>query len=186
MPRASSGRHGRGTPEHFAVIDRVDIVTGTFGKALGGASGGFTAGRREAIALLRQRSRPYLFSNTLAPSIAATTLEALALLENDETLARALARQCARLSQQITRAGFTIKDGFHPIVPVMLGDAKLAKRAAEELLCAGIYVIAFSYPVVPKGEARIRVQLSAAHSPADVEFAVAAFQRVGRDLGVTQ
>ena len=129
---------------------------------------------------------PILFSNTLAPSIAATTLEALALLENDETLRARLLDNARDFRTGITQAGFTIKDGFHPIVPIMLGDAKLAKRAAEELLCAGIYVIAFSYPVVPKGEARIRVQLSAAHSPADVEFAVSAFQRVGRDLGVTQ
>ncbi len=178
------GPNGRGTPDHFGVAARVDLVTSTFGKALGGASGGFTSGRREAIALLRQRSRPYLFSNTLSPSIAATTIEVLKLLESDSLPRHALMQNAKAFRDQMTQAGFKIKEGLHPIVPIMLGDAKLAKQAASELLEEGVYVIGFSYPVVPKGEARIRVQLSAAHTPGDLDSAVAAFCRVGKRLGI--
>jgi glycine C-acetyltransferase len=178
------GPTGRGTPEHFGVAARVDLVTSTFGKALGGASGGFTSGRREAIALLRQRSRPYLFSNTLSPSIAATTIEVLKLLESDSLPRHALMQNAKVFRDQMTQAGFKIKEGLHPIVPIMLGDAKLAKQAASELLEEGVYVIGFSYPVVPKGEARIRVQLSAAHTPGDLDSAVAAFCRVGKRLEI--
>jgi glycine C-acetyltransferase len=178
------GPTGRGTPEHFGVASRVDLVTSTLGKALGGASGGFTSGRREAIALLRQRSRPYLFSNTLAPSIAATSIEVLKLLETDAEPRTQLMQNAKNFRDQMREAGFSIKDGFHPIVPIMLGDAKVAKQMASELLGEGVYVIGFSYPVVPKGEARIRVQLSAAHTRADVDAAVAAFHRVGKRLGI--
>jgi glycine C-acetyltransferase len=180
------GPRGRGTPEHFSVMSRVDLLTSTFGKALGGASGGFTTGRREAIALLRQRSRPYLFSNTLAPVIAATTLEVLALLEDDATLRTRLMDNALDFRTKIALAGFTIKAGVHPIVPVMIGDANLAKQTALELLDEGIYVIAFSYPVVPKDEARIRVQLSALHTKADIDAAVAAFGRVGQRLALVR
>lgn len=178
------GPRGRGTPEHFAVASKVDLITSTFGKALGGASGGFTTGRSEAIALLRQRSRPYLFSNTLAPAIAATTLEALVLLDEDDTLRTRLLDNASDFRKKITSAGFTIRPGAHPIVPVMIGDSNLAKQMARELLDEGIYVIAFSYPVVPKEEARIRVQLSALHSVADIDAAVTAFRRVGQRLGL--
>jgi len=178
------GPTGRGTPEHFGVSSRVDIVTSTLGKALGGASGGFTTGRREAIALLRQRSRPYLFSNTLAPSIAATSVEVLKLLDADAGPRTQLMQNAKDFRDQMTEAGFKIKEGMHPIVPIMLGDAKLAKQTASALLGEGVYVIGFSYPVVPKGEARIRVQLSAAHSRTDVASAVAAFRRVGKRLGI--
>jgi glycine C-acetyltransferase len=178
------GPTGRGTPEHFGVSSRIDIVTSTLGKALGGASGGFATGRREAIALLRQRSRPYLFSNTLAPSIAATSVEVLKLLDTDAGPRSRLMQNAKDFREQMKEAGFNIKEGIHPIVPIMLGDAKLAKQTASELLGEGVYVIGFSYPVVPKGEARIRVQLSAAHSRADVDSAVAAFRRVGKRLGI--
>jgi glycine C-acetyltransferase len=178
------GARGRGTPEHCSVMSRIDLLTSTFGKALGGASGGFTTGRREAILLLRQRSRPYLFSNTLAPVIAATTLEALALIDDDASLRTRLMDNASDFRNKITLAGFTIRKGVHPIVPVMIGDANLAKRIALELLEEGIYVIAFSYPVVPKDEARIRVQLSALHTKADIDSAVAAFGRVGQRLGI--
>ncbi len=178
------GPTGRGTPEHFGVSSRVDIVTSTLGKALGGASGGFTTGRREAIALLRQRSRPYLFSNTLAPAIAATSIEVLKILETDDEPRTHLMQNARLFRDQMKEAGFNTKEGFHPIVPIMLGDAALAKRVATELLAEGIYVIGFSYPVVPKGEARIRVQLSAAHTRSDVEAAVGAFRRVGKRLGI--
>jgi glycine C-acetyltransferase len=178
------GPRGRGTPELFGVMDRVDLVTSTFGKALGGASGGFTTGRGEAIALLRQRSRPYLFSNTLAPVIAATTLEVLSIIDSDDSLRARLMVNATDFRNKIALAGFTTKEGVHPIVPVMIGDAALAKRLAHALLDEGIYVIAFSYPVVPKGEARIRVQLSAQHSQDDIGAAVAAFQRTGQRLGL--
>jgi glycine C-acetyltransferase len=178
------GPRGRGTPEHFSVMSRVDLLTSTFGKALGGASGGFTTGRRDAIGLLRQRSRPYLFSNALAPVIAATTLEALALLDDDATLRTRLMANASDFRNKMTLAGFKIKEGTHPIVPVMIGDANLAKQIARELLDEGIYVIAFSYPVVPKGEARIRVQLSALHTQADIDAAVTAFLRVGQRLAL--
>ncbi len=178
------GPTGRGTPEHFGVSSRVDIVTSTLGKALGGASGGFTTGRREAIALLRQRSRPYLFSNTLAPAIAATSIEVLKILETDDEPRTRLMQNARLFRDQMKEAGFNTREGFHPIVPIILGDAALAQRAATELLAEGIYVIGFSYPVVPKGEARIRVQLSAAHARSDVEAAVGAFRRVGKRLGI--
>jgi len=178
------GPTGRGTPEHFGVASRVDLVTSTLGKALGGASGGFTTGRRQAIELLRQRSRPYLFSNTLAPSIAATSIEVLDLLQNDAEPRTRVMQNAREFRNQMTQAGFSTKEGIHPIVPIMLGDAKLAKQLASELLVEGVYVIGFSYPVVPKGEARIRVQLSAAHTRSDIDSAVAAFRRVGKRLAV--
>ena len=165
-------------------MGRIDVLTGTLGKALGGASGGYTSGRREIVALLRQRSRPYLFSNTLAPMIAATSVAVLDLLESSKQLRERLFANAARFRAGMTNAGFRLVPGEHPIVPVMLGDAKLASTLADRLLEEGIYVIAFSYPVVPKDQARIRVQLSAAHEPAHVDRAVAAFTKVGRALGV--
>jgi glycine C-acetyltransferase len=179
------GPSGRGTPEHFGVAARVDLITSTLGKALGGASGGFTTGRREAIALLRQRSRPYLFSNTLAPSIAAATLEVLRILDSDPAPRTRLMDNARAFRSKIAQAGFKTKEGIHPIVPIMLGEAPLAQRMASELLGEGIYVIGFFYPVVPKGEARIRVQLSAAHAPSDVDRAVEAFRRVGIRMGLS-
>jgi glycine C-acetyltransferase len=178
------GEHGRGTLEHCRVEGRVDVVTSTLGKALGGASGGFTAARREVCDLLRQRSRPYLFSNTLAPAIAAATLRGIGLLSASGELRRRLAENTAFFRREMTALGFNIRPGAHPIVPVMLGEAGLAARMAERMLGAGIYVIGFSYPVVPQGAARIRVQLSAAHEREHVERAVAAFAAVGRELGV--
>lgn len=178
------GPRGRGTPEHFGVTDRVDIVTGTLGKALGGASGGYTSGRKEIIAWLRQRSRPYLFSNTLAPVIAATGIHVLDLLERDPNIVGSLWENTRFFRQRMTELGFRIIPGEHPIVPVMLGDARLATQMADALLEEGVYVIGFSYPVVPKGQARIRTQISAAHSREDLEFALEAFAKVGRRLGV--
>ncbi|MFO0650953.1 MAG: glycine C-acetyltransferase [Polyangiales bacterium] len=180
------GATGRGTPEHCGVTARVDIITGTFGKALGGASGGFTAARREIVSLLRQRSRPYLFSNTVAPSIVGAAIAALDLLEGSTALRDKVMSNALRFREGMTAAGFAIKPGIHPIVPVMLGDAVLAQRMAAALLEEGIYVIGFYFPVVPKGEARIRVQLSAVHEPEDVDRAVEAFTRVGRSLGVVR
>lgn len=178
------GKTGRGTHEHCDVMGRVDIVTGTLGKALGGASGGFTAAPAEIVALLRQRSRPYLFSNTLAPTIAAASIACLDMLSETTELRDRLERNTARFREGMTSAGFDIRAGVHPIVPVMLGDARLASGMADALLAEGIYVIGFSYPVVPKGQARIRVQLSAAHTDAHIDHALAAFTKVGRDLGV--
>ncbi len=178
------GKDGRGSHEHRGVLGRIDVITGTLGKALGGASGGYTSGRREVIALLRQRSRPYLFSNTLAPVITATSIAVLELLESAGDLRAKLFANAKRFREGMEQHGFTLVAGEHPIVPVMLGDAALATRLADGLLAEGIYVIAFSYPVVPKDKARIRVQLSAAHEPAHVDKAVAAFARVGRALGV--
>ncbi len=178
------GPGGRGTPAHFGVADRVDILTGTLGKALGGASGGYTSGRREIIAWLRQRSRPYLFSNTLAPVIAATAIEVLDLLERDPGIVGSLWENTQFFRQELERLGFQIIPGEHPIVPIMLGDAVLATRMADALLEQGVYVIGFSYPVVPKGQARIRTQISAAHTREDLQFALEAFARVGRQLGV--
>ena len=180
------GENGRGTPEHCGVEGRVDMVTGTLGKALGGASGGFTAAKREVVDWLRQRSRPYLFSNTLAPVIAATSLKVLDLLEESDVLRRRLRDNAAFFRSALEGLGFTLVPGEHPIVPVMLGDAKLAQDMAARLLEKGIYVIGFSFPVVPRGQARIRTQMSAAHSRADLERAVQAFAEVGRDLGVIQ
>ncbi|MCE5249181.1 glycine C-acetyltransferase [bacterium] len=172
------GENGRGAPEACGVSGRIDIITGTFGKALGGASGGFTATRREIAQLLRQRSRPYLFSNTLCPAIAATTLTAIELLSESSELRDRLARNTALFRNGMSEAGFTVRGETHPIVPIMYGDAVLASRTAEALLGEGIYVIAFSYPVVPKDKARIRVQLSAAHSEEQVRQAIDAFIKV--------
>ena len=178
------GEGGRGTHEHCGVMDRVDIVTGTLGKALGGASGGYTAARKEIVAWLRQRSRPYLFSNTLAPVIAATSLKVLDLLESSSELRVKLHDNSKRFRAGMEKLGFDLLPGEHPIIPVMLGDAKLASEMADALLAEGIYVIGFSYPVVPKGKARIRTQMSAAHEPEHVDRAVEAFGKVGRQMGV--
>lgn len=178
------GPTGRGTPEHFGVTDRIDILTGTLGKALGGASGGYTSGRQPLIDLLRQRSRPYLFSNTLAPPIAAATVRALELLSKSDHLRTQLRENTRFFRSAMTEAGFRILPGEHPIAPVMIGDAALATKMADSLLQEGIYVIGFSFPVVPKGEARIRTQTSAAHNIPQLERAVAAFQKVGRELGI--
>ncbi len=178
------GPTGRGTPEHFGVQGRVDILTSTLGKALGGAAGGFVASRAEVVSLLRQRARPYLFSNTLAPPIAAGSLTALALLESSTALRDRVMAHARTFRDGLTRAGFDVKPGTHPIVPVMLGDARLAVDFARDLLDAGIYVIGFSYPVVPQGQARIRVQLSAAHEPRHVERAIEAFTEVGQRRGL--
>ncbi len=176
------GAHGRGTPELFNVTDRVDIVTGTLGKALGGASGGYTAARAEIVDLLRQRSRPYLFSNSLAPAIAGASLAVLDLLANSDDRREQLAKNAALFRRLMTDAGFDLLPGEHAIVPVMMGDPARATTMADALLERGIYVIAFSYPVVPLGRERIRVQLSAAHSTSDVERAVAAFIAVRDDI----
>jgi glycine C-acetyltransferase len=178
------GPTGRGTPEHCGVAGRVDIVTSTLGKALGGASGGFTASRAEIVALLRQRSRPYLFSNTLPPALVCSALEGLALLSRSTALRDRLAANTERFRAAMTAAGFGLRPGEHPIVPIMLGDARLAQRMAADLFEEGIYVVGFSYPVVPRDQARIRVQVSAAHTDADLDRAVAAFVKVGRALGV--
>jgi glycine C-acetyltransferase len=178
------GAHGRGTHELNDVMDRVDIITGTLGKALGGASGGYTSGRKEIIDWLRQRSRPYLFSNSLAPMITATTLAVLDMLEDGDELRLRLERNAARFREGMVAAGFELAGAGHPIIPVMLGDAKVAGEMAQRLLAEGLYVIAFSYPVVPQGKARIRTQMSAAHSDADIDMAVAAFTKVGREMGV--
>ncbi|MDJ0953751.1 MAG: glycine C-acetyltransferase [Acidimicrobiia bacterium] len=178
------GDEGRGTPEYCDVMGRVDIITGTLGKALGGASGGYTSGRNEIVAWLRQRSRPYLFSNSLAPMITATSLTALELLRGSDELRSRLRRNSDRFRAGMEAAGFTLAGADHPIIPVMLGDARLATEMADRLLADGIYVIGFSFPVVPRGEARIRTQMSAAHTDDHIDRAVAAFTRVGRDLGV--
>jgi glycine C-acetyltransferase len=178
------GRHGRGSAEHCGVEGRVDIITGTLGKALGGASGGYTSGRKEMVEWLRQRSRPYLFSNTLMPAIAAASLKVFDIVEKGEELRRKLRDNAARFREKMTKAGFTLAGADHPIIPVMLGDAALAQQMAEKMLARGIYVIGFSFPVVPKGQARIRTQMSAAHSSEDIDRAVAAFTTVGRELGV--
>lgn len=178
------GKSGRGTHEHFGVIDRIDIITGTLGKALGGASGGFTSGRKEIIDLLRQRSRPYLFSNTLAPAIAGASVAVLNMLSDTTELRDKLEYNTKYFREKMTAAGFDIKPGFHPIVPVMLYDAKIAQEFAAKMLEEGIYVIGFFYPVVPQGKARIRVQLSAAHEQHHLDKAIAAFTKVGKELGV--
>ncbi len=178
------GPRGRGSHEYRGVMGRIDIITGTFGKALGGASGGFVSGRREIVELLRQRSRPYLFSNTLAPPITSATLKVLELLEESTSLRDKLEENTARFREAMTEAGFQIKEGDHPIVPIMLYDARLAQAIAAELFEEGIYVIGFSFPVVPKGEARIRVQLSAGHDADQIDQAVAAFTRVAKKHGV--
>jgi glycine C-acetyltransferase len=178
------GKTGRGTHEHCGVMGRIDIITGTLGKALGGASGGFTSGRKEIIEMLRQRSRPYLFSNTLAPSITGASIAVLDMLSETTELRDRLEENTKYFRQAITAAGFEIKPGVHAIVPVMLYDAVIAQNFAARLLDKGIYVIGFFYPVVPKGQARIRVQLSAAHTQAQLEKCVAAFTEVGKELGV--
>ena len=180
------GAGGRGTPEATGAVGRIDLLTGTFGKALGGASGGYTAGPSEIIAWLRQRSRPYLFSNSLAPVIAATTMRALDLIEESDELRLRLAANATLFRAGMTAAGFTLAGAGHPIIPVMLGDARLATTMAGRLLEEGLYVVGFSFPVVPQGQARIRTQMSAAHTTADVEFAIEAFTRVGRELGVVR
>jgi glycine C-acetyltransferase len=178
------GKNGRGTHEHCGVMGKIDIITGTLGKALGGASGGFTSGKKEIIEILRQRSRPYLFSNTLMPAIVGASIAVLEML-NETTMLRDKLEQNTQLFRtKIAAAGFTIKPGSHPIVPVMLFDAELAQNFAAKLLEEGIYVIGFFYPVVPKGQARIRVQLSAAHQTEHIEKAVGAFTKVGKELGV--
>jgi glycine C-acetyltransferase len=178
------GASGRGTPEHCGVAARVDILTGTLGKALGGGSGGYVAARREVIEWLRQRSRPYLFSNSIPPVVAAASLAVLELLEHDSALRTTLFDNTRFFRAGLTQAGFDLKPGEHPIIPVMLGDAALAGRMADALLSRGVYVIGFSYPVVPKGQARIRTQMSAALSREQLTRALEAFAAVGRDLGV--
>lgn len=178
------GESGRGTAEYCGVEGRVDITTGTLGKALGGASGGYTSGRKEIIDWLRQRSRPYLFSNTLAPSIAAASITVLDMLENSDHLRKKLWENTDYFRKKMTAAGFNIIPGKHPIVPVMLGDARLAQSFAKKLLSHGIYVIGFCYPVVPKDKARIRTQISAAHSMEDLDHAVEAFRQVAKELAI--
>ena len=178
------GNSGRGTHEYRDVMGRVDIITGTLGKALGGASGGFTSGRREIVAWLRQRSRPYLFSNSVAPMIAAASIAVLDLLERDTSLAEQLFENAGYFRANMSERGFDLIPGEHPIIPVMLGDAKLATAMADRLLERGIYVIGFSYPVVPKGQARIRTQMSAGLTRANLDTAIEAFTDIGRDLGV--
>ncbi len=178
------GAHGRGTPEFCGVLGRVDILTGTLGKALGGGSGGYISGPSEVVEWLRQRSRPYLFSNTVMPSIAATTLEALDLVMNGNELRQTLQRNSDYFREKMTLQGFTLVPGNHPIIPVMLGDAALAQEFAKRLLQHGIYVIGFSFPVVPKGLARIRTQMSAGHTLENIDQCIAAFITVGKELGV--
>ena len=178
------GKTGRGTHEHHNVMGRVDILTGTLGKALGGASGGYTSGRKEIIELLRQRSRPYLFSNTLAPSIAGASLKVLELLSQSTALRDKLETNTKFFRLEMAKRGFDILSGTHPIAPILLGEAALATKFADAMLARGVYVIGFSYPVVPKGTARIRTQISAAHSREDLEFAIEAFTEVKRGLGL--
>lgn len=180
------GENGRGTPEHCGVLGRVDIITGTLGKALGGASGGYTSGRKEIVEWLRQRSRPYLFSNTLAPVIASTSIAVLDLIKNHPELRTRLNENSQLFRSRMEEAGFTLVPGHHPIIPVMLGDAVLAQKLAAGLLEEGIYVIGFSFPVVPKGQARIRTQMSAGHTTEQVNKAVDAFIKVGRQLKIIE
>jgi glycine C-acetyltransferase len=178
------GQHGRGSPEHCGVEGRIDIITGTLGKALGGASGGYTSAKADVVDWLRQRSRPYLFSNTLAPVIAAASLKVFDLIENGDALRERLSANAQFFRKEMTKLGFTLAGEGHPIIPVMLGDARLAQDMSALMLRNGVYVVGFSFPVVPKGQARIRTQMSAAHSKADVERAIAAFAEAGRELGV--
>lgn len=178
------GQTGRGVHEYRNVMDRIDIITGTLGKALGGASGGFTASKKEVVDLLRQRSRPYLFSNTLAPSIVAGSIAVIDMLSETTELRDKLEANTLYFREKMTEAGFDIKPGIHPITPIMLYDAKVAQSMAEKLLAEGIYVIGFYYPVVPKGQARIRVQISAVHEKEHLDKAIAAFSKVGKELGV--
>lgn len=176
------GKNGKGTPEHCDVLSRIDIFTGTFGKALGGASGGYTSGRKELIEWLRQRSRPYLFSNTLAPCIVAATLKALDMLTTSDNLRQQLHNNSRYFREKMTALGFNLVPGEHPIIPVMLGDAQLAQDFAKRMLDHGVYVVGFSYPVVPQGKARIRTQMSAAHTREDLDHALAAFAAVGKEF----
>ncbi|QDV52887.1 glycine C-acetyltransferase [Gimesia fumaroli] len=178
------GEHGKGTPEFHDVIERIDILTGTLGKALGGASGGYTSGRKEIVELLRQRSRPYLFSNSVAPSIVTASIKAIDLLTESTALRDKLEANTKHFRAGISQVGFDVLPGEHPIVPIMLGDAALAAQVADALLQKGVYVIGFSFPVVPKGKARIRTQISAAHSIDDLDFAIEKFKEVKQDLGI--
>jgi glycine C-acetyltransferase len=178
------GPGGRGTPEHHGVVERVDIVTGTLGKAIGGASGGYVSGRREIVELLRQRARPYLFSNSLAPPVAAASLRALELIESSDELRGRLRENTARFRSSMTELGFELLPGEHPIVPVMIGDEVTAARFAQKLVELGVYAVSFSFPVVPRGTARIRTQMSAAHTPEDVDFAADRFAQARDALGV--
>lgn len=178
------GEHGRGTPEYAGVIGRVDILTGTFGKALGGASGGYTAARQQIVDLLRQRSRPYLFSNTVAPAICAATVRVLDMLEESTALRDRLEDNTRHFRAALARLGFTVPEGTHPIVPIMLGDARVAHEMAARMLAKGVYVVSFSYPVVPEGKARIRTQVSAAHTREDLDFAVRCFAEVKAEMGI--
>ena len=178
------GKHGRGSAEHCGVEGRVDIITGTLGKALGGASGGYTSGKAEVIDWLRQRSRPYLFSNTLAPVIAAASLKVFDLIDRGADLRARLSANAAHFRKDMSKLGFTLAGADHPIIPVMLGDASLAQEMAARMLDKGVYVIGFAFPVVPKGQARIRTQMSAAHTTEDVARAIDVFAEVGRDLGI--
>lgn len=178
------GAKGRGTPEHCGVLGRIDIITGTLGKALGGAMGGFTAAKKPVVDMLRQRSRPYLFSNSLAPAIAGASLKALDMVEAGDDLRARLFDNAKRFRSGMTEAGFELLPGEHPIIPVMLGEAALSQKMADALMEEGVYVIGFFYPVVPKGKARIRTQMSAAHTPEMIDRAVAAFTKVGQELGV--
>ena len=182
-PLGLSG-NGRGTPEHCGVSDRVDILTGTMGKALGGASGGYTSGRQEIVDYLRQRSRPYLFSNSLAPPIVQGTIKALELVTQSTELREQLRTNTEFMRKELTWRGFEVLEGKHPIVPVMLGDAELASKLAGSMLEKGVYVVGFSFPVVPVGKARIRTQMPAVHSGEDLRFAVDCFEQTGRELGV--
>ncbi|MCI0412951.1 glycine C-acetyltransferase [bacterium] len=178
------GPTGRGTPEHFGVQNRIDIITSTMGKAMGGASGGFTSGRAEIVAMLRQRSRPYLFSNSVAPPVVYGTMKAFELIEQHPELVRKLAENTKYFREEMTRRGFQIKPGIHPIVPIMLGDEKRTVEMARQMNQRGIFVVGFSYPVVPKGEARIRVQLSAIHTQSQLDKAIATFEEVGKSLNL--
>jgi len=178
------GKTGRGSIEECGVIGKIDVVTSTLGKALGGSSGGFTTGRKEIVSLLRQRSRPYIFSNTVAPALVAASIACLKLLQQDSELVAQLRENTEYFRSEIVKTGYTVRPGIHPIVPIMLGDARLAATIADEMLDEGIYVIGFSYPVVPQGQARIRVQISAGHSRADLDRALEAFAKVGKRHGV--
>jgi glycine C-acetyltransferase len=178
------GKTGRGTPEHCGVMDKIDVITGTLGKALGGASGGYTSGKKEIIQLLRQRSRPYLFSNSLAPGIVGAALKVLEMLSKDTSLRDKVMENAEYFRTEMKAKGFDIPDGDAAIVPVMLYDAKLAQTFAEKMMENGVYVIGFFYPVVPKGKARIRVQLSAGHTREHLDKAITAFEKVGKELGV--
>lgn len=180
------GKNGKGAAEYCNVLGEIDIITGTFGKALGGSTGGYTTGRKEIISWLRQRSRPYLFSNSIAPSIANASLKAIEIVQNNPEIRLRLREHTSYFRERLTKLGFTLISGTHPIIPIMLGDAKLAQNFAEEMLKQKIYVIGFSYPVVPENQARIRVQISSAHSKADLEVCLSVFENVGKKLGVIQ